>query len=65
MIYLISLTDGFVKSRIIPFIWIPAFAGMTIKLLISSGYAIRHTREGGYPVSKMTFYDFIKVKEQN
>jgi hypothetical protein len=53
-------SDGFVKSRIIPFIWIPVFAGMTIKLLISSVYAIRHTREGGYPVSKMTFYDFIK-----
>jgi hypothetical protein len=35
---------------------------MTIKLLISIGYAICHTREGGYPDSKMTFYDFIKVE---
>ena len=32
------LIDGFVKSRIFPFFWIPAFAGMTIKQLISNRY---------------------------
>ncbi len=52
--------DGFVKSPILPFFWIPAYAGMTIKQLISSRYNIRHTREGGYPGVKMTFYEFIK-----
>ena len=54
--------DGFVKSRIIPYIWIPASAGMTIKLLISNRYKIRHTREGGYPGNKVTFYVFIKLE---
>jgi hypothetical protein len=53
-------SDGFVKSPIFPFFWIPAYAGMTIKQLISSRYNIRHTREGGYPGVKMTFYEFIK-----
>ena len=32
---------------------------MTIKLLISNRYKIRHTREGGYPGNKVIFYDFI------
>jgi len=53
-------TDNFVKSRILPFFWIPAFAGMTIMQLISGRYHRRHTREGGYPVFKTTFYDSIK-----
>jgi hypothetical protein len=35
---------------------------MTIKLLISARYNIRHTREGGYPGGKVTFYDFINVE---
>jgi len=52
--------DGFVKSRIFPFIWIPAYAGMTIKHLISIRYTIRHTRECGYPDVKKTFYEFMK-----
>ena len=52
--------DGFVKRQISSFIWIPAFAGMTIKILISIRYNNRHTREGGYPGAKVTFYDFIK-----
>ena len=52
--------DGFVKRRIFPFIWIPAFAGMTMKILISGRYNSRHTREGGYPGAKVTVYDFIK-----
>jgi hypothetical protein len=51
--------DGFVKSRIFPFIWIPAYAGMTIKHLISIRYTIRHTRECGYPDVKKTFYEFV------
>jgi hypothetical protein len=51
--------DGFAKSRISPFIWIPACAGMTISELISDRYHGRHTREGGYPVFTTTFYDFI------
>jgi hypothetical protein len=29
--------------------------------LISYRYRLRHTREGGYPAAKMTFYDFINV----
>ena len=47
------------KGRILPFIWIAAFASMTIKCLISIGYNIHHTREGGYPGRKVTFYDII------
>ncbi len=47
--------DGFVKSQIFPFIWIPAYAGMTIKHLISIRYTIRHTRECGYPDVKKLF----------
>jgi hypothetical protein len=43
-----------------PFFWIPAYAGMTVSGLISGKYGTRHTREGGYPVVKLTFYDFIK-----
>jgi hypothetical protein len=41
------------------FFWIPAFAGMTIMKFISDRYHRRHTREGGYPVFKTTFYDSI------
>ena len=52
--------DNLVKSRIFPFFWIPAFAGMTIIQLISDIYNRRHTREGGYPVFKTTFYDSLK-----
>ena len=33
---------------------------MTIRQLISDSYYRRHTREGGYPVFKTIFYDFIK-----
>ena len=55
--------DGLVKSRIFEFIWIPAYAGMTIKQLISIRYTIRHTRECGYPCAKMTFYEFINLGE--
>ena len=55
--------DKLVKSRIVPFIWIPACAGMTLKKIISSSYAIRHTREGGYPGVKMTFYEIVKVED--
>jgi hypothetical protein len=51
--------DNPVKSRILPFFWIPAFAGMTIIQLISDRYNRRHTREGGYPVFKTTFCDSI------
>ena len=58
-------SDGFVKSRIFPFIWIPAYAGMTIKHLISIRYTIRHTRECGYPEVKKTFYEFIKPGSGN
>jgi len=54
--------DGFLKNRIILNIWIFAFAGMTIKLLISTRYNIRHTREGGYPGGKVTFCDFINIE---
>jgi hypothetical protein len=57
-----SNIDGFVKSRITPFIWIPAFAGMTIKWLISVRYSSRHTREGGYPVIRTTFYESINFE---
>jgi hypothetical protein len=58
-----SNIDGFVKSRIFPFIWIPAYAGMTIKQLISIRYTIRHTRECGYPDVKKTFYEFINIDD--
>ncbi len=54
--------DGIVKSRILPFFWIPACAGMTISYLILDRYRSCHTREGGYPAVKMTFYDFINVR---
>jgi hypothetical protein len=57
-----SKVDNFVKSRIFPFFWIPAFAGMTIIKLISDRYHRRHTREGGYPVFKTTFYDSINLE---
>jgi hypothetical protein len=36
-------------------------AGMTIIQLISGRYHRRHTREGGYPVFKTTFYDSIEL----
>jgi len=55
--------DSLVKSRIMPFFWIPAFAGMTVSGLISGKYGTRHTREGGYPVVKLTFYDFINIDD--
>ena len=42
--------------------WIPAFAGMAIRQLISNRYHQRHTREGGYPGAEMTCYDYIKVE---
>ena len=58
-----SSFDNLVKSRIFPFFWIPAFAGMTIIQLISNRYHRRHTREGGYPVLKTTFYDSISFKQ--
>jgi len=51
--------DKLVKSPISPFFWIPAYAGMTIKHLISCRYDIRHTRESGYPGVIMTFYETI------
>ena len=44
-----------------PFNWFPAFAGMTIKQLISVRYNRRHTREGGYPDVKMTFYEIVNL----
>jgi len=53
--------DNLAKSRIFPFFWIPAFAGMTIIQLISYRYHRRHTRAGGYPVFKTTFYDSINI----
>jgi len=55
-----SNRHGVVKSRISSFNWIPAFAGMTIKQLISTRYDSRHTREGGYPDVKITFCEIIK-----
>ena len=58
-----SNIDNFVKSRIFPFFWIPAFAGMTIIQFISDRYHRRHTREGGYPVFKTTFYDSINIDD--
>jgi hypothetical protein len=36
---------------------------MTIKQLIPVRYNIRHTREGGYPDVKMTFYEIVKFDE--
>jgi len=45
-----------------PFFWIPACAGMTVSGLISGKDGTRHTREGGYPVGKLTFYDFINLQ---
>jgi len=47
-----------------PFNWIPAFAGMTIKQLISVRYNSRHAREGGYPDVKMTYYKIVKFELQ-
>ena len=57
--------DKLVKSPIFPFFWIPTYAGMTIKHLISYRYNIRYTRESGYPGVKMTFYETIKFKQNN
>ena len=37
-------------------------AGMTIIQLISNRYHRRHTRGGGYPVFKTTFYDSINLQ---
>ena len=54
--------DRLVKSRIMPFFWIPAYAGMTVSGLISGKYGTRHTREGGYPDVKLAIYDFINIK---
>jgi hypothetical protein len=50
-------------GSIFQFIWIAAFAGMTIKILISSRYNSRHTRVGRSPGGKVTFYDFINISE--
>ena len=36
-------------------------AEMTIIQLISDRYNRRHTREGGYPVFKTTFYDSLII----
>ena len=49
------IIDSFVKRRISPYIWIPAFAGMTITPLTSTRYNSRHIREGGYPGGKVIF----------
>ena len=54
--------DGLVKSRISHFFWIPAFAGMTIKQLISIRYKSHLTREGGYPVVRTTFYQIVNLQ---
>ena len=43
------------------FFWILVYAVMTVSGLISGKYGTRHTREGGYPYVKLTFYDFIKL----
>ena len=53
-----SIIDGLVKSRILPFIWIPAYAGMTIKHLIS----IRHPYPGlwRYPDRSLYQLDFCE-----
>jgi hypothetical protein len=56
-----SKLDGIEKGWILAFFWIPASAGMTIRELISDRDKSCHTREGGYPVVKMDFYDFIKL----
>ena len=56
-----SKIDELVKSRIMPFSWIPACAVMTISGLISGKFGTRHTRAGGYPDVAKTFYDFIKI----
>ena len=53
--------DGFVKSRISSFNWIPAFAGMTIKQLISVRYNSGHTRVSGYPDVKIAFYEIVNI----
>jgi hypothetical protein len=50
-----------VKSWILSFFWIPACAGMTICEFIPIKYKTGHTREGGYPDAKMTFYEFINL----
>jgi hypothetical protein len=34
---------------------------MTKRLKIAISYKDRHTREGGYPDRRTTFYEFIKV----
>jgi len=38
---------------------------MTTMQLISDRYHRRHTREGGYPVFKTTFYDSINIERQS
>jgi len=53
--------DGFVKNPISTFLWVPAYAGMTTKLIISYRYDIRHARGSGYPGVKMTFYEFVNL----
>jgi hypothetical protein len=40
----------------------PRLPGMTIFRFTSYYYNMCHTREGGYPGAKMTFYDFITLK---
>jgi hypothetical protein len=54
--------DGIVKSRIYQFSWIPACAGMTKNPKIANSYKDRHTREGGYPDFRTTFYEFINLE---
>jgi hypothetical protein len=36
---------------------------MTISQLILDRYNRRHTREGGYPGTKTTFYEFINIED--
>jgi hypothetical protein len=57
--------DGIVKSRIYRFSWIPACAGMTKRLKIAISYKDRHTRAGGYPDIRTTFYEFINFEAPN
>ena len=56
-----KISDNLVKIRIFPFLWIPAFAGMTIIQLISDSYQSCHAREGGYPVFNTTIYETIST----
>jgi len=70
--YIKANFDGFIKSRIIPFLDSrPSLrrgrlcARMTIRQLISDRYHRSHTREGGYPVFQKNILALLRMEDMS